>query len=326
MVKASLYRTGAGQFEGWGRVHVQEPRGYAYAVGNHYVHIYGRGDGLWGISPGLTVSMGKQFALVDWVKQQFGAEDIEMSLFDVGESIEGVWRPGIFFDSDMFAGLGQNENDLRSAEQRLLLLIQRLDEVLLYIEPSTQSLEAFGQKTRELLILACTDVEAQWKYYLDKAGAAATGQGFKTTDYIRLKDPLYLSEYEVAFPLHSAVQPIRPFLQWTTVRPTQSLTWYHQYNETKHDGLNKLSSATVLACIQAVAANLVMFSVRFGPNRLFGGQGMLSAFANSHFSISLRNPDPKTFYTPIVDVSERLPSMTWGHAKQLSPTPKPFQL
>jgi hypothetical protein len=325
-MKALVYRTTQGQFQGWGAVHLQQPRGYAYETNTLFVHLYGAGDRLWVISPGLTVSMGKQGSLLQWVQQQFGAEDIESALLDVGESIEGVWRPGIFYDANMFDGLAQNQADLRSAEQRLLLLIERLDDILLYIEPTTQSLETFGQKTRELLILACTEVEAQWKYYLDKAGVAPTGQGFRTSDYVRLKDPLFLSEYEIAFPRYPSVAPIRPFSAWNAAMPTQSLPWYHKYNETKHDGLNHLSSATVLACIQAIAANVAMFSVRFGPHRLFGGQGMLSALVNSSISIALQGCDVKTFYVPVVDVSTRNPSMTWGGANQLSPTPKNFQV
>jgi hypothetical protein len=325
-MKALIYRTTVGQFQGWGAVHLTQPRGYAYETDTHFVHVYGSGDGLWAISPGLTVSEGKQGNLTDWIANQFGAEDIESSSCDVGETVEGVWRPGIFFDTNMLAGLGQNQVELRSAEQRLLLLIQRLDEVLLYIEPSPQSLETFGQKTRELLILACTDVEAQWKYYLDNAGVTPAGQGFRTNDYVRLKDPLFLSEYEVSFPRHSALAPIRPFLTWNAAMPTQSLPWYNQYNQTKHDGLNRLSSATVLACIEAVAASIAMFSVRFGPHRLFGGQGMLSALVNSSISVSLRGCDPKTFYPPVVDVSSRNAFMTWGSANQLSPTPRPLQL
>jgi hypothetical protein len=325
-MKGLVYRTSQGKFENWGTVYVQQPRGYAYETDTHFVHLYGVGDRLWLISPGLTVSSGKQGTLRDWVTEQFGAKEIESSILDAGKSTEGVWRPGIFYDSNMLEGLGQSQADLRSAEQRLLLLIERLDDIFLYIEPTAQSLNAFGQKTRELLILACTEVEAQWKYYLDKAGITPTGQGFRTSDYVRLKSPLFLSDYEISFPRHPSVTPIRPFVDWDAALPTQSLQWYRQYNETKHDGLNHLSSATIFACIQAIAANIAMFSVRFGPHRLFGGQGMLSALVNSSISIALKDCDVKTFYVPIVDVSTRNQFMTWGSANQLSPKPSAFQI
>jgi hypothetical protein len=326
MMKAFVYRNTRATIPGWERLHEQQPRGYAYQTDTHFVHVYGTADSFWAISPGLTVSMGRQGALVDWVKEQFGAEQIEASILDVGEAIEGVWRPGIFFDINMLEGLAQSQAELRSTEQRLLLLVQRLDEVLLYIEPTAQSLAAFGQKTRELLILACTEVEAQWKYYLDKAGVVQTGQGFPTTDYVRLKDPLYLSEYEVSFPRHPSLTPIRPFAPWSAAAPTQSLQWYDQYNKTKHDGLNHLASATVLACMHALAANVVMFSARFGPHRLFGGQGTLFALVNSNLTVALHDCDVKTFYAPRVDVSARNQFITWGSANQLSPQPKPFRV
>ncbi len=131
---------------GWQNAHQRNPRGYAYETESQFVHVYGAGEGLWVISPGLTISTGKTGTLDDWVRQAFGAQEIESSIFEVGQSIEAVWRPGIFFDVDMLAGLGHSPAELRSAEQRLLLIIQRLDEIFLYIEPTEELLSAFGHK------------------------------------------------------------------------------------------------------------------------------------------------------------------------------------
>jgi hypothetical protein len=324
-MKALVYRC-TNPVVGWSNAHERNPRGYAYETENQFVHVYGAQEGLWVISPGLTISIGKVGTLEDWVRQAFGAQDIEQSTFEVGQSVEAIWRPGLYFDVDMFTGLAQSPADLRVAEQRLLLIIQRLDDILLYVEPTEELLNAFGHKTRELLILACTEVEAYWKYYLDKAGIAPTGQGFRTTDYVRLKEPLHLAEFEIAFPRYQSVPALRPFADWDPAKPTQSLEWYNQYNATKHDGLNHLKSATLIACLQAVAANLVMFSVRFGPHRLFGGAGMLSALVNSTLTISLKGCDVKSFYVPRLAVEGRGTNITWGHADIVPPTPLPFQL
>ena len=57
------------------------------------------------------------------------AENVEQSNLDVGATIEGVWRPGLYYDLDVLQGLGETNLDLRLAEQALLLLIQRLDEL-----------------------------------------------------------------------------------------------------------------------------------------------------------------------------------------------------
>lgn len=212
-MKALVYRC-THPVVGWNNAHQRNPRGYAYETESQFVHVYGAAEGLWVISPGLTISVGKVGTLEGWVQQAFGAQEIERSNYDVGQSVEAVWRPGIYFDVDMFSGLAQSPKELRVAEQRLLLTIQRLEEILLYVEPTDDSLKSFGHKTRELLILACTEVESYWKYYFEKAGMVPSGQGFRTSEYVQLKGPLYLAEYEVAFPRYESVPTLRPFANW----------------------------------------------------------------------------------------------------------------
>jgi hypothetical protein len=326
-VKALVYRNTKSTIPGWGSVHQKQARGVAYETDQHFVHIYGAADQLWTISNGLTVTDKKGGVLADWVKQSFGAEDIEQSDLDVGATIEGVWRPGLYYDNEMLQGLGQTSVDLRLAEQALLLLIQRLDELLLFVEPTAQSLATYGHKARELLILACTEAETQWKHYLRHGGLKPKKQGFTTNDYVKLRDPLHLEEYEVSLPRYKEVPPTRPFLGWSTVPgPTQTLPWYNSYNKTKHDKQDQFSAATVLSCIQAIAANIVMFSVRFGPFRLYQGAGVLSAIFNPTFAIALRDCDPKCFYVPAVDVEGRNQGLTWGHADILPRNPTRFKL
>jgi hypothetical protein len=324
-MKALTYKISRAPVAGWASFHEKQPRGYAYETATQFVHVYGTDNSLWVISPGLTISVAKSGTLSDWVQQAFGATDIQPTTLDVGQAVEGVWRPGIFYDTNMLQGLAQTQADLRLAEQRLLLLVERLDEILLFVEPTAQSLTTFGHKTRELLILACTAVEAQWTYYLTKGGLTPSGQGFRTNDYVRLKAPLYLAEYEVSLPRY-AVSPTCPFFNWNAATPTQSISWYDNYNKAKHDGLTNLAAATLESCIQAVAANVVMFSVRFGPHRLYGGGGMLSAFFNTNLTVVLRGCDVRSFYVPMLSVESRGANLTWGSAEPLSPTPQAFHL
>lgn len=325
-LKALVYRNTASPVPGWELVHERQARGYGYVSGQRFVHVYGRDVGLWNISNGLTVTVGREGNLRDWVVQSFGAQDIEESNLEVGETIEGVWRPGIFYDDEMLQGLGENGLNRRLSEQTLLLLIQRLDELLLFVEPSAEALTTYGHKARELLILACTEVEAQWRHHLVRGGVVAGGQGFTTNDYVRLRNPLFLAEYQVALPRHAEVPDIRPFQDWTPAQPTQSLSWYDAYNKAKHDRQGQFSAATVLSCIQAVAANIVLFAVRFGPFRLYNGGGMLSALFNPMFELALIGCDPKTFYVPDLDVAGRNDALTWGNAEVLPWQPGPFRL
>ena len=252
------------------------------------------------MSVGLTVTEAKSGTLRSWVKRTFGAEGIVETKCDVGHAIAGVWRPGLYFDDEVSQGLAVTPFDLRLAEQVLLLLVQRLDELLHFVEPSATSLNVYSHKARELLILSCTEIENQWASYLKMAGIPAPTRGFTTNDYVRLVSPLRLGEYEVALPRYASVAPVRPFHGWLAAQPTKSLGWYDAYNKTKHDRSSHFASATISNCICAVAANLALFATRFGPFRLFNGAGTLPAYVNQLFSMTLINCEPDTFYAPKV--------------------------
>jgi hypothetical protein len=296
----------------WRNVHVDQPRGYAYSTPTHFVHVYGRGSGLHIISPGLTVSEQRGGSLRDWVIRRFGATHIQKSVNDVGDCTGGVWRPALYADDSLQSALGFSSDEQRSAEQGLRLLVEMLDELLLYIEPDNRGLRTFGHKTRELLILACMEVENAWRGFFRLSGRRA--RRLTTTQYVSLHKPLFLSEFELEFRPHSQQLRLRPFGGWSASNPTISLAWYDAYNKTKHDRTHHFADASLLNCIRAVAAALIMFSVRFGPFRLDRGVGMLPSLTAPLFNFSLRRPNIRSFYIPDLDVSDRSPALTWGHA------------
>lgn len=299
---ALAYRNTKTTLPNWNPIHEKQARGIAYETDTHFVHIYGTDSGLWPVSIGLTATERKSGTLRDWVQRVFGAVDIEETIVDVGETIRGVWRPGLFYDGEILQGLTATPVELRLAEQALLLLVQRLDELLLFVEPSAQTLNTYSHKSRELLILSCTEVENCFKAYLDLADISPPRSGqFSTTDYVKLRSPLCLDEFEVRLPRYSAVPATRPFHGWHgTPSPTKTLPWYAAYNKTKHNRGAHFGEATLWNCIQAVAANIVMFSARLGPFRLYHGAGTLAALFNQHFSIELRDCRPASFYAPRV--------------------------
>jgi hypothetical protein len=310
----------------WGDVHKTQPRGMAYETDKHFVHVYGKADGLWIVSNGLTIAEVKQGTLHDWIVNNFGAVELEECANPVGATTKGVWRPGLLYDEEILQGLGATNAELRDSEQALLLLVQRLDELLLFIEPSKKTFDTYSHKARELLILACTEIEAQWKYYMALGGSTAPKGGFTTNHYVKLLEPLFLAEYEVALPRYNELAPLRPFLGWAPKpSPTTTLSWYDAYNKTKHDRTQYFSEATLLRCLEAVAASMVLFSVRFGPFRLFHGAGTLAALMNASFSISLRDCKPSSFYIPELMV-ENWTSRTWGQASIHPRQPAPFKL
>lgn len=316
-----VYRVTKHTIPGWIPFHDKEPRGIAYETDSHFVHIFGTDRGLWVISTGLTVTQAKSGPLRQWVEQTFGAVDIETATGEVGHTVEGVWRPGLYFQDETLQGLGATGGDLRLAEQSLLLLIQRLDELLHFVEPARGALRTYSHKARELLILACTEAENYWKAYLRMAGVLPTKGDFGTKDYVRLLGPLHLADYVISLPRYADIDPIRPFGSWSSAQPTKSLPWYDAYNKTKHDRTSHFSEANVWNCLQAVAAIISLFSVRFGPLRLFHGAGTLAAFVNQLFAIELKDCSPRTFYAPklALPANQRTDLICYGAQEQVQP-------
>lgn len=288
---------------GWvSNLHESLPRGYAYETNTHFIHIYGAEDSLWVMSPGMATAQAKEGSLDDWARQTFGAEEIEILDGAVGQTTAGVWRPGISHYDHIRQGLSTTDNERHAALQAVRLLLERLDELFLYIEPCPTSLDTYSNKTRELLILACTEVENTWQHYMRAAQhSPSTGRGFTTNDYIRLLAPLRLSEFELV-PKPYSIPPSQPFLGWSATQPSKSLTWYDAYNLTKHDRHTHFDKATLKTCIDAVCAHLVMFSVRFSPYPLYHEGGTVTALFRQLFDIGLRGCSPTSFYVPFAQL------------------------
>ena len=150
----------------------------------------------------------------------------------------------------------------RAAHIAALLLFERLAELLEVIEPDAANAQAFGHASRQLLILACTEVEASWRGVLEANGYA--GHGFNTHDYVKLLKPMRLAEWEVTLVHHSNWPAMRPFANWSATSPTPTLSWYDAYNQVKHDREGKLSCASLKNVLDAMAAVVVMAWATFG--------------------------------------------------------------
>src|ERR1700730_16158031 len=123
----------------WPDAYQTQARGMAYETDKHFVHVFGKASELWVVSNGLTIAEVKSGTLRDWIVSNFGAVEIEECDHAVGETVMGVWRPGLFYDTEMLQGLAGTNAELRDSEQALLLLVQRLDELLLFVEPSKKT-------------------------------------------------------------------------------------------------------------------------------------------------------------------------------------------
>ena len=156
----------------------------------------------------------------------------------------------------------RDEEALRQTAVATSILIDRMDQLFRVVEPDAANLSVFGHETRNLLLLACMEVEAALRAVLQANGYAANR--FTTSDYVKLLPVLHLSAYELRLSVYPGVPPISPFASWDSACPTQSLPWYDAYNQTKHDREGNFKVATLRHAINAVAGAVILAYAQFG--------------------------------------------------------------
>ncbi|MCU1731077.1 MULTISPECIES: hypothetical protein [unclassified Pseudomonas] len=207
----------------------------------------------------------------------FAARGIEVDLNSVSELLTpiGFFNPRVWRGIPKSPGFGGYEGAVSSpptyssrmqATVAATSLFSSLAEFFRYIEPSSTNDQCFGHRARELLILACTEVESQWKSVLQQ-NMANPPVRFKpaTKDYIKLVPVLRLKDWRVTLKNYFGYRTIAPFEHWDTAKPSQSLEWYSAYNAVKHDREGRFEQAQLRFVIEAMAAVHVMLAAQWGP-------------------------------------------------------------
>ncbi|MEQ1754689.1 MAG: hypothetical protein ABL973_11210 [Micropepsaceae bacterium] len=164
-------------------------------------------------------------------------------------------------------GIHMERNLVAMAVGQLTALTRQLDRICRTIHPSIETFDTYGHDIRNLLILACTEIEMYWRGVLVANGVIKTR--FSTNEYVGLLHAMKLNEYAVSFPQYPWLEPIAPFKEWgSTIRPTQDLRWYDSYNAIKHDRENQFSKATLLHAFEALGACYIMMAASFGVTEL----------------------------------------------------------
>jgi len=209
-----------------------------------------------------------------------------------------VWRgipPKHMLDSG-YNGLALSDAEIKTKTQNALSaasLFEEINSLFRSVEPSPSNDKAFGHKVRELLILACTEVEANWRGVYE-ANSSNTKKPDGTRDYVKLKPLLRLDEWVVRLKNHPDYPPLKPFDGWIDERgmTTQSLPWYHSYNAVKHDREKEFHQASLGSLIMAMAAIHVLQVSQWGPE-------LYHRFQGNQFSIF------ETIQMPIYEAHEQ---------------------
>lgn len=153
-------------------------------------------------------------------------------------------------------------NFIATALGQLTVLSRQLNDICQIIHPSEKTFSTYGHGIRNLLILACTEVEAHWRGILVANNYCKPS--YSTKDYVMLLGAMELDKYSVNFPNFPWLRPIHPFSRWDVSKPTASLQWYAAYNAVKHNREGEFERATLENAFEAIAACAVMLVAQFG--------------------------------------------------------------
>lgn len=179
------------------------------------------------------------------------------------------WSPGAQHEANIMA----------IARGQLTALMRQLDRICQTVHPTQATFATFGHDIRNLLILACTEVESHWRGVLVANGE--TRDRFSTNDYVKLCAAMRLDAYAVSFPNYPWLAPVSPFAGWgTTDKPSQELGWYDAYNAVKHSRETEFERGTLEHAFAAVTACAIMMVAEFGIPAGLGQGSELRAFFN----------------------------------------------
>lgn len=238
--------------------------GVGFTSEAHFHHKKGvafAGDGAFfasGLNEGgavhFAIAPNTSFAnLKDWVAKSFGDTRPTESAYVPGTFYKRMWRPSVCSVNFRSA---VSEEKLNESFVALRILLGKLEELFETVEPNSENLSTHGHKIREILLLACMEVESAWSAVL-KENEYGSGARLTTRDYVKLSTPMFLDAYEMHLHSYPSFPEFTPFKDWDRNNPTQSLPWYDAYNKTKHDREENLKFATLEHAVEAVGAVVV---------------------------------------------------------------------
>jgi hypothetical protein len=207
--------------------------------------------------------------------------DLAASRYQPGEYHPRMWRPYCCPEIRKTYDV-----DFHSAQGAALSLFSEMKEVFRYVEPAGNR-AAYGHEIRQLLILACTEVEAQCKAVLrantyqrvTKNGKLVPEKNWNLGDFHKTARPLRLAGFKMKVRGHPTFPVLDPFDSWATAT-FAPLPWYSAYNKVKHDREREFPRATLENMVNAMAAVHVLIVAQFGHfgNWYHSGYSEIDAF------------------------------------------------
>lgn len=279
-------------------IHFHHDRGLAFEIQGAYLAS--------GINHGGEIhyrntSVGNVVDIKEWISKSFGDAEPEEGYFEPGNYYKRISRPfacgGIFTDD-------RYEDKIEESLVAVKILLKKLEDLFETVEPTEENLSVHGHKIREIILLACMEVESSWTAVLKENNYPHKPTPLNTNDYVKLLEPMLLDGYKLSLQSYKSFPAITPFKGWNSKSPTISLPWYDAYNKVKHDREENLKLATLENAVYAVGAAVVMLKAQFGM-RLSVFHGQKDSFIRSIFKIATEDMEKyeRTFYISKFELS-----------------------
>ena len=173
------------------------------------------------IFPQIQTTNETDLGLFEWHVTHKGKEPLKKRDFprEAGEFHPRIWRPGncptwlLAGGEYKEGGSIGGETTLRRSVVAAEVLVSQLKAIFRTIEPAPENGKTFGQEIRNVLLLACMEVESAWTGVLKANGYPQLGH-WKTGDYVKLLLPMRLKEYAVSMLHYPEYPPVSPFSTW----------------------------------------------------------------------------------------------------------------
>lgn len=93
----------------------------------------------------------------------------------------------------------KERNRIGIARGQMSALIGQLTRICQTVHLVPTTFKTYGHDVRNLLILVCTEVEAQWRAVLEANGVPPKKRDYNSEDYVNLCPPMRLDEYGIRF-------------------------------------------------------------------------------------------------------------------------------
>ncbi|GAB2898719.1 hypothetical protein GCM10027046_30840 [Uliginosibacterium flavum] len=140
---------------------------------------------------------------------------------------------------------------------------EAMEQIFKVLEPVMENLTAYGHRVREVLTIACAEVEYLLLQFLKENNYEPKNR-YTTKDFVRALPYLKLDVFEVVLEMHPLLGTFVPFKSWSDESPTKSIPWYDDYNAAKHDRGSNFCRASFGSLVSSVAAIHVLLEAQYG--------------------------------------------------------------